>query len=84
MSSRWSRVGFANLEFIELEKPPLVPVFGQASWKRSYFGQWNEGLSSSCPCVGRTPELCGWSLWPGLLEWSVVEQIAMSMPTKTH
>ena len=38
-------------------------------------------LSSSCPCLGRPPELCGWSLWPGLLERSVPEQIAMSMPT---
>ena len=39
-------------------------------------------LSSSCPCLGCAPELCGWSLWPGLLERSVAEQIAMSMPTK--
>ena len=23
-------------------------------------------LSSSCPCVGRAPEPCGWSLWPRL------------------
>ena len=22
-------------------------------------------LSSSCPCFGRAPELCGWALWPG-------------------
>ena len=56
-------------------------------------------LSSSCPCLGRAPELCGWALWPGsvfgscpplvplwpgLLERSVAEQIAMSMPTKVH
>ena len=34
--------------------------------------------------TGRAPELCGWSLWPGLLERSVAEQIAMSMPTKIH
>ena len=25
-------------------------------------------LSSSCPCLGRATEICGWSLWPGLLE----------------
>ena len=41
-------------------------------------------LSSSCPCLGRAPELCGLSLWPGLLERSVAEQIAMSMPTNIH
>ena len=41
-------------------------------------------LSFSCPCLGRVPELCGWSLWPGLLERSLAEQIAMSMPTKLH
>ena len=41
-------------------------------------------FSSSCPSLGRAPELCGWSLWPGLLERSVAEQIAMSMPTELH
>ena len=34
--------------------------------------------------TGRAPELCGWSLWPGLLEGSVAEPIAMSMPTRIH
>ena len=27
-------------------------------------------LSSSCPCFGRAPELCGWALWPGSVSGS--------------
>ena len=27
-------------------------------------------LSSSCPCLGRAPELCGWALWPGSVSGS--------------
>ena len=62
--------------------PPLVLVL--AAPLNSVAGLCVRVLSSSCPCLGRAPELCGWSLWPGLLERSVAEQIAMSMPTKIH
>ena len=27
-------------------------------------------LSSSCHCLGRVPELCGWALWPGSVSGS--------------
>ena len=26
--------------------------------------------TSSCPCLGRAPELCGWALWPGSVSGS--------------
>ena len=61
--------------------PPLVLVL--AAPLSSVAGLCVGVLSSSCPCLGRAPEL-GWSLWPGLLERSVAEQIAMSMQTKIH
>ena len=59
--------------------PPLVLLL--SSWRA---GLCVQALPSCCPSLGRAPELCGWSLWPGLLERSVAEQIAMSMPTKIH
>ena len=62
--------------------PPLVLVL--AAPLNSVAGLCVRVLSSSCPCLGRAPELCGWSLWPGLLERSVAEQIAMLTPTKIH
>ena len=62
--------------------PPLVLVL--AAPLNSVAGLCVRVLSSSCPCFDRAPELCGWSLRPGLLERSVAEQIAMSMPTKIH
>ena len=42
------------------------------------------GWFCCCACFGRAIELCGWFLWPGLLERSVVEQITMLMRTKIH
>ena len=62
---------------------PLLVVLLSLFWPRvnSVAGLCVRVLSSSCPCLGRAPELCGWSLWPGLLERSVAEQIAMSMPS---
>ena len=76
--------------------PPLVLCAGLCGWALSsscpclgrapelcVAGLCVRVLSSSCPCLGRAPELCGWSLWPGLLERSVAEQMAMSMP-KIH
>ena len=70
---------------------PLLVLLLSLSWPRPW-ALWLgsvaqlcvQVLSSSCPCLGRAPELCGWSLWPGLLEMSVAEQIAMSVPTKIH
>ena len=63
------------------------PCFGRAP-ELCGWALWPGSVSGSCPplvlVLAAPPELCGWSLWPGLLERSVAEQIAMSMPTKIH
>ena len=43
--------------------PLLVLVL--AGPLNSVAGLCVQALSSSCPPLGRAPELCGWSLWPG-------------------
>ena len=45
--------------------PPLVLLVYSNSWLGSVARLCVRVLSSSCPCLGRAPELCGWALWPG-------------------
>ena len=71
------------LGFYLRKKGELATLTGRAP----ELALWLGSVSRPCPplvLVLAAPELCGWSLWPGLLERSVAEQIAMSMPTKIH